>query len=1726
MKNPLAIHRESREVYLRYLQTQFPFRYDELNEERKELYSQPGAICQEPIIELVPSYKQAITVAELAKESTAIDEAFVRFATKGLFKDINGVPKKLYQHQRDSIEAVRNDRKHLVITTGTGSGKTESFMLPMFANILEEAKRWRKGKTPAMRALILYPLNALADDQMVRLRQSLNTKEVVKELRDSYGNIITFGRYTGDTPGSGKPLGEKAFYNRRVEQEAASRQRMQRLNLLLQEGKIDAEEHEKLLFATSLVYEEQKAELWHRYQMQHSPPDILITNFSMLNIMLVRAHEEMIFAQTKAWLYDDDRNIFHLVVDELHSYRGTAGSEVAYTIRLLLDRLGLHPTHPQVRFLASSASMPNDGRGDQYISGFFGLDVEAGRDKFKVISDAVKVEPDEYVQSYKEVMQVYNAMKDEPVMSATDLSRAIYNESNSTELERLLEIVGAQKHEKTKDAAIKLRTHSFFRAINNMYACSNPDCNAVPKRYRYKNRNIGKFYSRPVGTCSCGHLVLEVIVCRFCPEIYLLGYIKNSPLGTTITPEPTKVENEQNRLVLRILDQNLPASVNKAEKNSDWAAGLLDTVSGAVQPARAQGGNIHFFRIDSETQIRKEITKCPCCENRRRTGVLLNHQTGRHRIGQVLADVTLQQLKQQTGKLQKLIAFSDSRQGAAKLSAGIELNHYRDLMRQLLLKELSPDNDQISSFIDQLLTVDYVDWEDDIENFNEIVSQFSPEVWQPLRNALRRFSRGKEGKPVELIDSILQGKKSLDELSVPIKQSFLQVGTSPAGIAGAINEEDDRAWYTHYQSEGGAYKINQSVEGDALDKDINQALIRQLLESVFAHNQMSLESLGRGRVVIDVDSIPAIEGVPSSQTRDFLHSIIRILGENFRLASIDHKFPNHSLDKKSISFAKTVTDIDDDARLKADIIHALRELQVITSDEVLVRPLRLAVVPARVGDLIYHCSMCRTVHLQPSCGICINCNAKLPVPRKLTPQDFEDTNNYYKYIAAKYDPIRLHCEELSGQTSKRHKQDRQNAFQGLFNRPEDRHFAEIDLLSVTTTMEAGVDIGGLSATMMGNVPPQRFNYQQRVGRAGRYGLNLSYALTIAGPSSHDQVHYMQPMRIVSDTPSPPYLDLKRPEIAQRVINKEVLFRAYKEIKLPEEIRSNIHGDFGTAEDYAVIRIKLQDWLRDNEETVKEVVQCITAGTNLKSMSDKLVNDVCKENDGLLTTIDETIRQKRRYPQTDLGEKLASAGIFPMFGFPTQLRNFYTKPLSKVNRNQHDVIDRDVAMALSAFAPGSQLIKDKLVYTSSGLINPIFDGQSQRWVYDDSPGEKRPGYYQCTNENCETVSCFDEQDSAINCPVCSHQLGELNAYTPIAFCTNFSKQPKVYSGFLDYFPQYIKTTLDPGSELSNEVSIRNTVVASNHVPRQGLVHVLNTNNGEHFALYRHRRSIQVRGREVWYTQFLKERNKGERGPDLLIDLLATKHTGVMTIGLSNKNDRLNLTGDTKEVANAFKAYAYLVRRSICLELEIESHELTAGYRIQPAEEGEQPKPQVFFTETLDNGAGYSNYLTSEEGRELAIKALSTNLLPGGAIYFQLLSAAHDEGCQRSCYDCIREYDNHREHHLLFWRLGLDVALVMGDSGHIPNLVQDAHWAQTSRRISEAILATHYQGGAIEVINDISYAVVTSDRVLVILHPLWSEDYRREIAKILENKFSAQEREGRLITDLIARTNMIK
>src|SRR5208282_174390 len=147
--------------------------------------------------------------------------------------------------------------------------------------------------------------------------------------------------------------------------------------------------------------------------------------------------------------------------------------------------------------------------------------------------------------------------------------------------------------------------------------------------------------------------------------------------------------------------------------------------------------------------------------------------------------------------------------------------------------------------------------------------------------------------------------------------------------------------------------------------------------------------------------------------------------------------------------------------------------------------------------------------------------------------------------------FRLNCEELTGQTNKADGRRRQRLFQDVvLTGTENEHTDPIDLLSVTTTMEAGVDIGGLLSVMMANMPPMRFNYQQRVGRAGRRGAGLSVALTLCRGRSHDDYYFQRPDRITADPPPPPYVDVTSAPILRRVLVKEVLRQAFGPLVLP------------------------------------------------------------------------------------------------------------------------------------------------------------------------------------------------------------------------------------------------------------------------------------------------------------------------------------------------------------------------------------------------------------------------------------------------------------------------------------------------------------------------------------------------------------------------------------------------
>ncbi len=241
MSNPIRLFENLRDMYLRYLRSPFDIRYSDLTEERQHLLDQDGRIYRRPLIEPIPAYRssgQSFTqAAEYLLSGNWLPQeisAAAAFISHGLFPD----DYTLHLHQLDVFREVVVNGMDAIVTTGTGSGKTECFLLPVVAALVRESANWgapgqrpvdwdwwnhftmrgarrqwaprvsqraHENRPAAIRALILYPLNALVEDQLGRLRTALDGQPARAWLQaNRQGNLIYFGRYTGRTPVSGR----------------------------------------------------------------------------------------------------------------------------------------------------------------------------------------------------------------------------------------------------------------------------------------------------------------------------------------------------------------------------------------------------------------------------------------------------------------------------------------------------------------------------------------------------------------------------------------------------------------------------------------------------------------------------------------------------------------------------------------------------------------------------------------------------------------------------------------------------------------------------------------------------------------------------------------------------------------------------------------------------------------------------------------------------------------------------------------------------------------------------------------------------------------------------------------------------------------------------------------------------------------------------------------------------------------------------------------------------------------------------------------------------------------------------------------------------------------------------------------------------------------------------------------------------------------------------------
>lgn len=795
MYDLVGAHARLEEIYRLYVESAFPFRYPALDRERRDVLAKSRVLAQDPLVEPVPIYPLADFTLAQAAQRLGSEYAGLASLGAGLIPP----PTQLYEHQWIALNAVISGKKDIVVTTGTGSGKTECFLLPLLAEIARESSswshcprlsdrfwwrnngqrisQWGHSKRPhAVRALVLYPLNALVEDQLRRLRMTLDSPDAHRWLdAERKGNRVLFGRYTGQTPVPGQSTASATVRRLRksLQQSDAA---WRRVELGLQQNDIDPD----IRYHFARI---DGGEMWSRWDMQETPPDILITNYSMLNIMLMRDIEDVIFTKTREWLQASPQNVFFLVVDELHSYRGTPGTEVAYILRLFLDRIGLSPLSDQLRILATSASVDQGPKSRQFLQEFFGRS-----DRFDQIS-GVQVPPQEGTRRllrphaasfaafaaaaqrdpletmappHLETPQGQQALlglaqtlgvNPEPqetpeqtlgrallatsaIDAVRDACRAINGSVRATrlsDLDRVLFDTPMTGNSKSVSEAMRglllamgisrlatgqapqpVRGHLFFHNLENLWVCSkpgcnDPGCNTAMRETEPPRPTCGTLHPHHRLTCSCGARVLDLVICSSCGEVFLGGFTKMVTLGQqtaqVMTPDQPNLEqlpdqsgwrkrHKEYAVFWPCADEPVRESYQHSGARHRWEPALLDVFTGVVRcQATAPSPNSLQGRLylagSDEAAALPPI--CPRCDTDfRRSAVdspLRQHRTGFQRSSQVLASALAREMPEEIDKRRnrKLVIFSDSRQDAAKLSAGMELDHFRDMVRVCLV---------------------------------------------------------------------------------------------------------------------------------------------------------------------------------------------------------------------------------------------------------------------------------------------------------------------------------------------------------------------------------------------------------------------------------------------------------------------------------------------------------------------------------------------------------------------------------------------------------------------------------------------------------------------------------------------------------------------------------------------------------------------------------------------------------------------------------------------------------------------------------------------------------------------------------------------------------------------------------------------------------------------------------------------------------------------------------
>lgn|GEM_PF-799747 len=1042
-----------------------------------------------PFVERVPEYKPGVAATELA----ALHPETRRHL--GSLVDATGRPvfaNALYTHQVDAIDGICRGENAL-IATGTSSGKTRCYQLPILDDLI-------RNPGPGLRAVIVYPMNALANDQLQDWGVLLR------------GTEITFGRLTGETPDT-----EDAFWVR--ERQARDRALVDRIPVRVERQR--AVEQELAGLRASLP----RNLILDRDRLRSKPPNILITNFSMLEYMLVRPIDAPVF---------HGADLRFIVMDEIHSYRGVQATEMAMLIRRLVSEVA---PERSPRYIGTSATIGDQGsptfRDDvrRFATDFFGAEfpattpVVATYESPVRLSPEVELGPEAYHDLAEMVMRedadssvltdrvradgAFHRLRTELTSGPRafkDLPDLIWPGSGATEED--VDAVFAVTSRLTYEGRplLPLRLHYFLRAREGLFACLNPDCSGRTEGGIARVVSASRGYGKSLECELCGDAgtvsrLVEVAGCARCG--YLYGVVRDESTGEDGDPREILADaGDSGQYLVSYMWSDrggLPAPDSDTD-DSDVLQRSLCLMHGRVETSGrgCEGVEVGiglFHRQARSVMVAGQgdgepLQSCPCCGYRGGGGFEPLRRFGESAddVGTAAGIALKQFVVDPSETYSQVLAFTDNRQRAAAFPA--------------LLEE----------------------------------QMFGPALVRAVREAIEGEREG-----LALMD--LAQKLGDSDLAVPVAhRPPPEADGATAGI-GSIWRAEVIALAADLH---GRYTLSDvGVAEFYLEEDWAEAVGRRLDEPISAIVSGSAEGSGRA----------LLEGLAELMRREFALSLPPRMaddepafgwarphgfrspdgpkGRNWKLWWGTTTRPTGVEDYLSRAYA---LDLAAARRLAERIWEVIRpELAVSPDRDVRYLPFeRLRVRATGLGEA-QECPRCGSRQARRYAGPCLRRGCAGTLRRSTVRGD----DPWVAWILGKLDhrvlaPIRT--SEHTAQVSKPVAAQTEREFR-------DR---EVDLLSSTTTFEMGVNLGDLHVILMRNVPRTAASYIQRAGRAGRGRNKDAIVMTLCGRRPYERDVWRQPSLVLGGTVNPPRVFLDNPYVLPRHLAAVLLGRALRQ----------------------------------------------------------------------------------------------------------------------------------------------------------------------------------------------------------------------------------------------------------------------------------------------------------------------------------------------------------------------------------------------------------------------------------------------------------------------------------------------------------------------------------------------------------------------------------------------------